>query len=47
MALKNLKIAIVGGGMAGLNAAYKLQKAGLTSTIFEGAGRTGQSVSPA
>jgi monoamine oxidase len=35
------RIAIVGGGMAGLNAAYKLQKAGLASTIFEGANRTG------
>ena len=35
------KIAIVGGGVAGLNAAYKLQKAGLTARIFEGANRTG------
>jgi monoamine oxidase len=35
------RIAIVGGGMAGLNTAYKLKKAGLSSTIFEGASRTG------
>jgi monoamine oxidase len=35
------KIAIVGGGMAGLNTAYKLQKAGLNSVIYEGADRTG------
>ncbi len=35
------KIAIVGGGVAGLNAAYKLQKAGLTAKIFEGANRIG------
>jgi monoamine oxidase len=35
------RIAIVGGGMAGLNTAYKLQKAGLASTIYEGADRTG------
>jgi len=37
----NARIAIVGGGMAGLNTAYKLQKAGLTAKIFEGADRTG------
>ncbi len=35
------RIVIVGGGMAGLNTAYKLQKAGLKSTIYEGADRTG------
>ncbi len=35
------RIAIVGGGMGGLNTAYKLQKAGLTAKIFEGADRTG------
>jgi monoamine oxidase len=35
------RIAIVGGGMAGLNTAYKLQKAGLSATIYEGADRTG------
>ena len=36
-----IRIAIVGGGMAGLNCAYKLQKAGLRATIFEAADRTG------
>ena len=35
------RIAIVGAGMAGLNAAYKLKQSGLTATIFEGASRTG------
>lgn len=35
------RIAIVGAGVAGLNAAYKLQKAGLTATVYEGANRTG------
>lgn len=35
------RIAIVGAGMAGLNAAYKLKQAGLASTIYEGANRTG------
>jgi monoamine oxidase len=35
------RIAIVGGGIAGLNAAYKLQQAGLGATVFEGASRTG------
>lgn len=35
------RIAIVGGGMSGLNAAYKLQQAGLTAKIFEGGNRTG------
>ena len=35
------RIAIVGGGMGGLNTAYKLQKAGLRARIFEGADRTG------
>ena len=37
----NARIAIVGGGMAGLNTAYKLQKAGLRAAIYEGADRTG------
>jgi monoamine oxidase len=36
-----VRIAIVGGGIAGLNAAYKLQKAGLSATIYEAADRTG------
>lgn len=40
-AARDARIAIVGGGMAGLNTAYKLQKAGLRSTIYEGADRTG------
>lgn len=35
------KIAIVGGGIAGLHAAYVLQKAGVASTIYEGSGRAG------
>ena len=35
------RIVIVGGGMGGLNTAYKLQKAGLKAKIFEGNDRTG------
>jgi monoamine oxidase len=35
------RVAIVGAGIAGLNVAYKLQKAGLTAKVFEGANRTG------
>lgn len=35
------RIVIVGGGMAGLNTAYKLQKAGLNARIYEGSDRTG------
>lgn len=35
------KIAIVGGGMAGLNAAYTLKKNGWHSEVFEAAKRTG------
>ena len=35
------RIAIIGAGVAGLNAAYKLQKAGITAKVFEGANRTG------
>lgn len=35
------RIVIVGGGMAGLNAAYTLQKSGLNASIFEASGRTG------
>ena len=37
----DMRLVVVGGGMAGLNAAYKLKKAGLTATIFEGSDRTG------
>lgn len=35
------RIAIVGGGMAGLNAAYRLQRHGFDATIYEAAQRTG------
>lgn len=35
------RIAIVGGGMAGLNTAYKLQKAGIRAQIYEGSDRSG------
>src|SRR5690606_1581846 len=35
------RIAVVGGGIAGLNTAYKLSKAGLSATVYEGADRTG------
>ena len=35
------RIAIVGAGVAGLNCAYTLKKAGLTATIYEAADRTG------
>ena len=34
-------IAIVGGGLAGLNCAYQLKKRGITATIYEGSSRTG------
>jgi len=34
-------IAIVGGGLAGLNCAYQLKKRGITSTVYEGSERTG------
>jgi monoamine oxidase len=40
-AARDTRIAIVGGGMAGLNTAYKLQKAGLNAKIYEAADRTG------
>src|SRR5690606_21768427 len=35
------RIAVVGGGMAGLNAAYTLKKAGIAATIYEASDRTG------
>jgi monoamine oxidase len=35
------KIAIVGGGIAGLNAALTLQDAGIASTVFEATGKVG------
>ena len=38
---RDVRIAIVGAGMAGLNTAYKLQKAGLAASIFEASDRTG------
>lgn len=38
---KDIKIAIIGGGIAGLNAAHYLNKAGFKPTIYEAAKRTG------
>lgn len=38
---RQLNIAIVGGGIAGLNAAYQLKKAGLKATVYEASGRLG------
>ena len=35
------EIAIIGGGIAGLNAAYQLKKAGLNSTVYEAKPRVG------
>ena len=35
------KIAIIGGGIAGLNAAYQLKKAGLKATVYEAKPRVG------
>ena len=37
----DIKIAIIGGGIAGLNAAHHLNKAGFRPTIYEAAKRTG------
>ena len=38
---KDIKIAIIGGGIAGLTAAHYLNKAGFNPTIYEAAKRTG------
>lgn len=38
---KNPKIAIIGGGIAGLNAAYQLKKADLIATVYEARQRLG------
>ncbi len=38
---KDRHIAIIGGGIAGLHCAYQLQKAGISSTVYEASGRTG------
>src|SRR2546430_2028171 len=35
------RVAIIGGGIAGLNAALTLQDAGITSTVYEASGRVG------
>jgi monoamine oxidase len=37
----NTNIAIIGAGIAGLNAAYQLKKAGLSSTVYEASKRVG------
>ncbi len=38
---KSPRIAIIGGGMAGMNALHYLKKAGLEATVYEASGRTG------
>jgi monoamine oxidase len=38
---KKPAIAIIGGGIAGLNAAYQLKKAGLKATVYEASNRLG------
>ena len=35
------RVAIVGAGIAGLNAAYRLQRAGITATVYEARNRPG------
>jgi monoamine oxidase len=37
----NARIAIIGAGIAGLNAAHQLQKAGISATVYEARPRTG------
>jgi monoamine oxidase len=37
----NARVAIVGGGVAGLNAAYRLRKAGIRATVYEASTRSG------
>lgn len=39
--IQEVNVAIIGGGMAGLNAAYQLKKQGVIAQIYEGATRTG------
>ncbi len=34
-----VKVAIIGAGIAGLNAAYQLKKAGIQATVYEGSHR--------
>ncbi|HYN93137.1 MAG TPA: FAD-dependent oxidoreductase [Pilimelia sp.] len=36
-----LRVAVIGGGLAGLTAAYRLKVAGHTATVYEAAGRVG------
>jgi monoamine oxidase len=38
---KNNDIAIIGAGIAGLNAAYQLQKKGIKATVYEASDRIG------
>ncbi|MDP9080801.1 MAG: FAD-dependent oxidoreductase [Bacteroidota bacterium] len=38
---KDKSIAIIGAGIAGLNAAYQLQKKGISATVYEASGRIG------
>jgi monoamine oxidase len=37
----NRKVAIIGGGMAGLNAAYQLKKRGIIATVYEASSQLG------
>jgi monoamine oxidase len=41
LASSNPRIAVIGGGIAGLNAAFQLKKAGLRATIYEARSRLG------